>query len=29
LVVDPAKLIAAGWRPDLDTAAGLAAMVRG
>jgi UDP-glucose 4-epimerase len=29
LVVDPAKLIATGWRPDLDTASGLAAMVRG
>jgi len=29
LVVDPAKLIATGWRPDPDTAAGLAAMVRG
>ena len=26
LVVDPDKLIAAGWRPDLDTTAGLAAM---
>ena len=26
LVVDPNKLIAAGWRPDPDTAAGLAAM---
>ena len=29
LIVDPGKLIAAGWRPDLDTAAGLAAMMRG
>jgi nucleoside-diphosphate-sugar epimerase len=28
LVVDPDKLIAAGWRPDLDTTAGLAAMAR-
>ena len=26
LVVDPAKLIAAGWRPDADTKAGLARM---
>lgn len=26
LVVDPSKLIDTGWRPDLDTAAGLAAM---
>jgi len=29
LIVDPGKLIAAGWRPHLDTAAGLAAMVGG
>jgi nucleoside-diphosphate-sugar epimerase len=29
LIVDPSKLIRAGWRPDLDTAAGLAAIVRG
>jgi nucleoside-diphosphate-sugar epimerase len=28
LVVDPDKLIATGWRPDLDTTAGLAAMAR-
>jgi UDP-glucose 4-epimerase len=28
LVVNPEKLIAAGWRPDLDTAAGLAVMAR-
>jgi nucleoside-diphosphate-sugar epimerase len=28
LVVDPSKLIDAGWRPDLDTMAGLAAMAR-
>jgi nucleoside-diphosphate-sugar epimerase len=27
-VVDPAKLIAAGWRPLIDTRAGLAAMAR-
>jgi UDP-glucose 4-epimerase len=27
LVVDPAKLVMAGWRPQTDTAAGLAAMV--
>jgi UDP-glucose 4-epimerase len=26
LVVDPSKLVTAGWRPDLDTTAGLAAM---
>ncbi len=26
LIVDPSKLIAAGWRPEVDTAAGLAAM---
>jgi nucleoside-diphosphate-sugar epimerase len=29
LIVDPSKLIDAGWRPDLDTMAGLAAMARG
>ena len=29
LIVDPSKLIGAGWRPDLDTVAGLAAMARG
>jgi len=29
LSVDPAKLIASGWRPDPDTKAALAAMVRG
>jgi nucleoside-diphosphate-sugar epimerase len=29
LIVDPSKLINAGWRPDLDTAAGLAAIARG
>ncbi len=29
LIVDPSKLIGAGWRPELDTAAGLAAMARG
>jgi len=28
LVVDPSKLIAAGWRPDLDTAVGLGTMAR-
>jgi nucleoside-diphosphate-sugar epimerase len=28
LVVNPAKLVAAGWRPETDTAAGLAAMVK-
>lgn len=28
LVVDPSKLIAAGWRPDPDTRAGLARMVQ-
>jgi nucleoside-diphosphate-sugar epimerase len=28
LVVNPAKLVAAGWRPETDTAAGLAAMAR-
>ena len=28
LVVDPNKLVATGWRPDLDTAAGLAALAR-
>jgi UDP-glucose 4-epimerase len=28
LVVDPAKLLAAGWRPSTDTRAGLAAMVQ-
>jgi nucleoside-diphosphate-sugar epimerase len=28
LVVDPDKLITAGWRPDLHTTAGLAAMAR-
>lgn len=28
LVVDPAKLMAAGWRPDPDTRAGLARMVQ-
>ena len=28
LVVNPEKLIAAGWRPDLDTPAGLAVMAR-
>jgi len=28
LVVDPDKLIAAGWRPDPDTTSGLAAMAR-
>jgi UDP-glucose 4-epimerase len=27
-VVDPAKLLAAGWRPTLDTRAGLSAMVQ-
>jgi len=27
LIVDPAKLLMAGWRPRTDTAAGLAAMV--
>jgi UDP-glucose 4-epimerase len=26
LIVDPSKLVTAGWRPDLDTTAGLAAM---
>jgi len=29
LIVDPSKLIGTGWRPELDTAAGLAAMARG
>jgi nucleoside-diphosphate-sugar epimerase len=29
LVADPAKLMAAGWRPDPDTAAALAATARG
>jgi nucleoside-diphosphate-sugar epimerase len=29
LAVNPGKLINAGWRPETDTAAGLAAMVRG
>jgi nucleoside-diphosphate-sugar epimerase len=29
LIVDPSKLVDAGWRPDLDTAAGLAAVARG
>ena len=29
LVVDPGKLIAAGWRPVIATTAGLASMVRG
>jgi nucleoside-diphosphate-sugar epimerase len=28
LVVNPAKLVIAGWRPDTDTAAGLAAMAK-
>ncbi|MFD2182362.1 NAD-dependent epimerase/dehydratase family protein [Rhodoplanes azumiensis] len=28
LVVDPGKLLAAGWRPAVDTRAGLAAMMR-
>ena len=28
LVASPAKLIAAGWRPEVDTRAGLAAMMR-
>jgi nucleoside-diphosphate-sugar epimerase len=28
LVANPAKLVIAGWRPETDTAAGLAAMVR-
>lgn len=28
LVVDPSKLMAAGWRPDADTRAGLARMAR-
>jgi UDP-glucose 4-epimerase len=28
LVASPAKLIAAGWRPEIDTRAGLAAMMR-
>ncbi len=28
LVVNPAKLVMAGWRPDMDTAAGLATMAR-
>jgi UDP-glucose 4-epimerase len=28
LVVDPAKLLAAGWRPEIETRAGLAAMVQ-
>ncbi len=28
LIVDPAKLIAAGWQPAVDTRAGLAAMMR-
>lgn len=28
LVVDPSKLIEAGWRPDLDTAVGLGTMAR-
>ena len=28
LVASPAKLIAAGWRPVVDTRAGLAAMMR-
>ena len=28
LIVDPSKLIGAGWRPELDTAVGLAAMAR-
>jgi UDP-glucose 4-epimerase len=28
LVVDPAKLMAAGWRPTIDTRAGLTAMMR-
>ncbi|HKD27124.1 MAG TPA: NAD-dependent epimerase/dehydratase family protein [Xanthobacteraceae bacterium] len=28
LVVDPSKLIAAGWRPDLDTVVGLGTMAR-
>ena len=28
LVVDPAKLLAAGWRPPVETRAGLAAMVQ-
>jgi hypothetical protein len=28
LVANPAKLIAAGWQPALDTRAGLAAMMR-
>jgi UDP-glucose 4-epimerase len=27
-VIDPAKLLAAGWRPQTDTRAGLAAMVQ-
>jgi UDP-glucose 4-epimerase len=29
LIVDPAKLMMAGWRPQTDTAAGLAAMAMG
>ena len=28
LVADPAKLMQAGWKPALDTRAGLAALVR-
>ena len=28
LVVDPGKLIAAGWRPEIDTRGGLAAMAQ-
>ena len=28
LVADPAKLMQAGWKPTLDTTAGLAALVR-
>jgi UDP-glucose 4-epimerase len=28
LIADPAKLIAAGWQPAVDTRAGLAAMMR-
>jgi nucleoside-diphosphate-sugar epimerase len=28
LIASPAKLIAAGWRPEIDTRAGLAAMMR-
>jgi nucleoside-diphosphate-sugar epimerase len=29
LVADPAKLLAAGWKPSIETKAGLAAMTRG